>query len=43
MSNFQEQANHLTRRVCSLERLWELARFTPNEEQQQAIEHVKGP
>lgn len=43
MSNFQEQASHLTKRVLSLERLWELAHFTPNDEQRQAIQHVDGP
>lgn len=43
MSNFQEQASRLTKRVLSLERLWDLARIKPNDSQSQAIQHVDGP
>jgi DNA helicase-2/ATP-dependent DNA helicase PcrA len=43
MSNFQEQASRLKKRVLSLERLWDLARIKPNDEQCQAIQHVDGP
>lgn len=43
MSNFQEQASRLTQRVLSLPRLWELAKFEPNDEQRAAIEYLDGP
>lgn len=43
MTQFQQQFTLLTRRMLTLERLWELARFQPNDQQRQAILHVDGP
>ncbi len=43
MSTFQEQASNLTKYVLSLEHLWELARFKPNDNQCKAIQHMDGP
>ena len=43
MSDFQQHLQITTRRVLTLERLWELARFQPNDAQREAILHVDGP
>ncbi len=43
MTQFQQQVNLLTRKMLNLERLWELARFKPNEAQREAILHTDGP
>lgn len=43
MTRFQDQFNTLTRRMLSIERLWELKKFKPNDEQRQAILHTDGP
>jgi DNA helicase II / ATP-dependent DNA helicase PcrA len=43
MSDFQSQISHLTRSMLTLEKLWEFAGFSPNEDQEKAIRHVDGP
>ncbi len=43
MTQFQDQFNLLTRKMLSLGKLWEFAKFEPNKQQQDAIEHVDGP
>jgi DNA helicase II / ATP-dependent DNA helicase PcrA len=43
MTHFQEHIDILTRSMFTLERLWELAGFKPNEDQQKAIRDVEGP
>ena len=43
MTDFQSQIQILTRSMLTLERLWELAGFQPNERQREAILHVDGP
>ncbi len=43
MTAFQNQLQIISRRMLTLERLWELARFTPNERQREAIQYVDGP
>ncbi len=43
MTQFHHQFALISRSMFTLERLWELARFRPNEQQRQAILHVDGP
>jgi DNA helicase-2/ATP-dependent DNA helicase PcrA len=43
MTQFQEHITILTRTMLSLEKMWELAGFQPNEEQKKAILHTEGP
>lgn len=43
MTQFQQQVNLLTRKMLNLDKLWELARFKPNEAQREAIIHTDGP
>jgi len=43
MTQFQQQVNLLTRKMLNLEKLWELARFKPNDAQREAILHTDGP
>ena len=43
MTRFQDQVDTLTRRMLTIERLWELKKFSPNAEQRQAILHTDGP
>ncbi len=43
MSNFESHLGILTQDSLSIEKLWELKRFTPNDEQRQAILHVDRP
>lgn len=43
MSSFQMQTQILTRKMVTLENLWRLSKFEPNEEQREAIQHVDGP
>ncbi len=43
MTSFQDHIEIITKNMLTLERLWELANFQPNEEQQKAILHVEGP
>jgi len=43
MTTFEDQVNLLTRKMLTLERMWILAKFQPNEEQREAILHVDGP
>jgi len=43
MSNFEDQFKLLSRKMLSLEKLWELAKFKPNDQQREAIIHLDGP
>jgi len=43
MSDFQQHLQIITRRMLTPERLWELARFQPNDAQREAILHADGP
>ena len=43
MSNFQEHLSILTESSISIEKLWELKHFSPNDEQREAILHLDGP
>jgi DNA helicase-2/ATP-dependent DNA helicase PcrA len=43
MSNFEDQFRLLSRKMLSLEKLWELAKFRPNDQQREAIIHLDGP
>ena len=43
MTNFQDHIKQLSTSMLKIEKLWELARFTPNVEQREAILHVDGP
>lgn len=43
MTNFGQHLQLLTDRVVKLDKLWDLARFQPNDAQREAILHVDGP
>lgn len=43
MTNFQDQVKILSTKMLKIEKLWELAKFKPNDEQKEAILHVDGP
>jgi DNA helicase-2/ATP-dependent DNA helicase PcrA len=43
MTTFQDHSKQISTSTLKLEKLWELARFMPNDEQRQAILHVNGP
>lgn len=43
MSNFQGHLGILTNDSLTLEKLWELKKFKPNEKQEEAITHTEGP
>jgi len=43
MSNFQSHLGILTQTSLSIENLWERKKFTPNDEQREAILHTDGP
>ncbi len=43
MTNFQDHIKQLSASMLKIEKLWELAKFTPNDEQRAAILHVDGP
>jgi len=43
MTQFQNQFTLLSQKMLKLEKLWEFAKFTPNEAQRQAIQHIDGP
>lgn len=43
MSNFQSHLGILTQTSLPIENLWERKKFTPNDEQREAILHIDGP
>ena len=43
MTNFQDHVSQLSSSPFKIEDLWKLAKFTPNDEQREAILHVNGP
>ncbi len=43
MSSFQTQSHILIKKMTTLENLWRLSKFKPNDEQRDAILHVDGP
>jgi len=43
MTTFEQQVPLLTDRSVTLEKLWQLAHFQPNDAQREAILHVEGP
>src|SRR5512138_3934554 len=43
MSGFQTQSQILIKKMSTLENLWRLSKFKPNDEQRNAILHVDGP
>ena len=43
MSNFQSHLGILTQASLSIEKLWEMKKFSPNDEQRAAILHTDGP
>ncbi len=43
MTTFGQHVHLLTDRLVTLEKLWQLARFQPNDAQREAILHVDGP
>jgi DNA helicase-2/ATP-dependent DNA helicase PcrA len=43
MSNFEDQFRLLSTKMLKIEKLWDLAKFKPNDEQKEAILHVNSP
>lgn len=43
MSNFEDQFKLLSKKTLTLDKLWGLKKFVPNNEQREAILHVDGP